>query len=163
MALGQWSFEVELIGLARAWSMAHAWGQRNVNDGKLLDPWNIDLLLVKKVARIFVRTLDGESMYILFDTYIWEDSQDCIAEVVPRRLLHLSRLIDFKTKFLVNHTRKEDVVLWYVDTDEINVDVFTKNLPVAKIEGFVEMGTMPEADRIAWIQYCSKKSVAAAT
>lgn len=84
--------------------------------------------------------LDRATVERLFDVCIGEDNQACISETLNPVLSDLSKHIDLKYQFLVDHIRKGDVGIRYVCTEEMIADILSKNLSAQNFGQLVRRG-----------------------
>lgn len=88
------------------------------------DLWKMKFLTTMK------KVLDSTTAKHIFD--IGKDNQACNADSLDPLLSDLSKHIDLKCQFLVDHIGKGDVKLCYVPTEDMAADILTKNWSAQK-------------------------------
>lgn len=99
-------------------------------------------LLVRKFDAMFLKIMKKEYTDRIIELTIDEGSVACIRDAHKPVVSDLSRHVNIKYHFLVNHVSKANIKLNYVRTNQIIRDKLTKNLKKIKfvyLIGLTEM------------------------
>lgn len=75
----------------------------------------------------------------MFGVAVGEDNRGCILDVCNANLIVLNEQKNLKYQLLADHFRRGDLKLKYVYSEEMMADIFTENLRLQKIKGFMDL------------------------
>lgn len=101
-----------------------------------------EALWLQKFEEFFDRILIKGEAHDIFNITLGEDNMGCIRDAQTPVISDLSKHVDIKYQFLVDHVRRGNVKLQFVPTNEMLADILTKNLKKVKFGGMIRMINM---------------------
>lgn len=97
---------------------------------------------LKKFEKSLKGAIYADDLRSLFSICIGEDNQGCIADAQQGYVADLSKHVDVKYQFIVNHVKQGHIDIKYVATDIMVLDMLAKNLRSTKLLILVRMAAM---------------------
>lgn len=85
--------------------------------------------------------LSKENLDVMIRIPIGEDNMRCIRYTRSPLVSDLSKPVDLKYKFFMDHITKHEIDINYGSTNQMIEDLFTKHLKKIKIEEMIELIT----------------------